>query len=94
MGTADSGGDSLDGLQLGVRPQVVVVALEAMFRVELLTDEPGLVAASRQALMSIDRIDRVDTRPQLDQERASSRTLIYAFVTASKPHVSDLAAQA
>lgn len=63
-------------------------ALEAMFRVELLTDEPGLVAASRHALKSIDRINRAETRTELDQEREASRTRLYDFVTSSKPHVS------
>ncbi|WP_030935430.1 hypothetical protein [Streptomyces sp. NRRL S-646] len=62
-------------------------ALEAMFRVELLTEEPGPVEAGRQALESIDRINRAGTRAELDQERTTSRTLLYAFVTSSKPHV-------
>ncbi|MFF8632475.1 hypothetical protein [Streptomyces werraensis] len=62
-------------------------ALEAMFRAELITTDPRLEEMGRQALAAIDRMNRAGTRDQLDQERATSRTLIYEFVSASKPHM-------
>jgi len=64
-------------------------ALEAMFQVELITTDPRLVEAGSQALNAIDRMNRSDTRDQLDQERTASRSLLYGFVSASKPHVAD-----
>ncbi|GAA2656745.1 hypothetical protein GCM10010400_12330 [Streptomyces aculeolatus] len=61
-------------------------ALEAMFRVQLLTEASDVVEAARRAVRAIDQIDRAETRTELDQERVTSRTLVYNFISTAKPH--------
>lgn len=63
------------------------LALEAYFRVQLLTDAPEVVEAARQALRAIDRIDQDGSRERLDQDRLASRSLIYEFVNTAKTQV-------
>ncbi|MFJ9033930.1 hypothetical protein ACIRQP_36715 [Streptomyces sp. NPDC102274] len=66
------------------------VAMEAMFRAELLTNSPALHAVGRQALKAVDRIPSAESRSELDQVRDVSRTLIYDFMAASRPYVPGL----
>ncbi|MFD3477404.1 hypothetical protein [Streptomyces sp. NPDC058695] len=66
------------------------VAMEAMFRAELLTNSTALDALGRQALKAVDRIPSAETRGELDQERDASRSLIYEFVAASRRHIPGL----
>ncbi|MBO1333196.1 hypothetical protein [Streptomyces sp. VRA16 Mangrove soil] len=62
-------------------------AIEAMFRVELLTDAPGLIAKARGAFAAVDDLSRTDDRNELAAARAASRNLLYEFIAASRPHV-------
>ncbi|MET8471020.1 hypothetical protein ABZY90_07110 [Streptomyces sp. NPDC006422] len=63
------------------------VAMEALFRVELLTDAPALVTLGREALEAVATITTAADREELAGLRERSRTLIHDFVTASRPHV-------
>ncbi|WP_340560655.1 hypothetical protein [Streptomyces sp. GSL17-111] len=61
-------------------------AVEAGFRVQLLTDEPGVRERATAALRSItDLHDMCQTRDELDVHRAASRTAIQDFITAAAP---------
>ncbi|MFB4292945.1 hypothetical protein ACBI99_35260 [Nonomuraea sp. ATR24] len=62
-------------------------ALEALYRMELLTDDESLIAKGWEALQAVDRMNELKTGEELDQQRAVSRTLIAAFIRASKPFV-------
>ncbi|MGW0811580.1 hypothetical protein [Nonomuraea sp. NPDC002799] len=62
-------------------------ALESLFRMELLTDDEQLIAKGWEALSAVDRMDQLDSREQLDEQRATSRALISTFIRASKPFV-------
>ncbi|MFZ3557111.1 MULTISPECIES: hypothetical protein [unclassified Streptomyces] len=62
-------------------------AMEAMFRVELLTEAPALTALAREAMASVDRIPAADDREELRVVRDESRGLIHQFIAASRPHV-------
>lgn len=58
-------------------------AQEAMFRVELLSDDAELVGAARHALSAVARV--YDAVPDnLSEQRTASRTAIYDFIEASK----------
>ncbi|MBA0052694.1 hypothetical protein E0L36_17960 [Streptomyces sp. AJS327] len=63
------------------------VALEAMFRVRLLTEDTGTVDTAQRALRSVDRLYYATDRDELDRGRDASRSLIDEFVTASKSGV-------
>lgn len=63
-------------------------AMEALFRVELLTDAPALTALGREALEAVERIPTAGDRDELAGLRETSRTLIHDFIAASRPHVS------
>ncbi|MHC5263408.1 hypothetical protein ACYSUO_36480 [Streptomyces sp. UC4497] len=62
-------------------------AMEAMFRVELLTEAPSLAGLAQEAMASVDRIPTADDREQLRVVRDESRGLIHQFIAASRPHV-------
>ncbi|MEV0379949.1 hypothetical protein [Nonomuraea sp. NPDC050643] len=64
-------------------------ALEALFRVELLTDDETLIDKGRAALSAIDGMDCTDQSAQMSQARSASRALIYDFIRAAKPFVRD-----
>ncbi|MFJ4435472.1 hypothetical protein [Streptomyces sp. NPDC088923] len=67
------------------------VALEAMFRAELLTASAELAAAGRRALKDTDRMDLARTREELAEPRARSREAVYAYVAAARGVVPDTA---
>ncbi|MFD7293144.1 hypothetical protein ACFV9W_07615 [Streptomyces sp. NPDC059897] len=62
-------------------------AMEAMFRVELLTEAPALTALAREAMASVDRVLTAGDREELRVVRDESRGLIHQFIAASRPHV-------
>ncbi|MGD6751621.1 hypothetical protein [Streptomyces sp. BH105] len=62
-------------------------AMEAMFRVELLTEAPALTTLAREAMASVDRIPAAADREELRVVRDESRGLIHQFIAASRPHV-------
>ncbi|MDT0409451.1 MULTISPECIES: hypothetical protein [Streptomyces] len=63
------------------------VALEAMFRAELLTDSAELAATGRRALKESDRMNLSRTREELEGPRARSREAVYAYVAAAREWV-------
>ncbi|MEV4391089.1 hypothetical protein [Nonomuraea sp. NPDC049607] len=63
-------------------------ALEALYRMELLTDDEQLIAKGWDALGAVDRMNDLESRDELDRQRAASRALITDFIRASKPFVS------
>ncbi|MFE0130624.1 hypothetical protein ACFWY6_03345 [Streptomyces sp. NPDC059037] len=67
------------------------VAMEAMFRAELLTDAPRLAALGRDALKAVEAIPGAETRDELHGVRNTSRTLIYDYIAASRPLIPGLA---
>nr|WP_203606342.1 hypothetical protein [Streptomyces sp. SID11385] len=60
------------------------VALEAMFRAELLTESEELAAAGRRALKDTDRMDLARTREELAEPRTRSREAVYTYVAAAR----------
>ncbi|MEB8342754.1 hypothetical protein [Streptomyces endophyticus] len=66
-------------------------AMEAMFRVELLTESPPLTALAQDAMASVDRITTADDREELRVIRDESRGLMHEFIAASRPHVNTVA---
>ncbi|MEV0321055.1 hypothetical protein ACIBKX_17770 [Streptomyces sp. NPDC050658] len=70
------------------------VAMEAMFRAELLTDAPNLAALGRDALKAVDDMPTAETRNELQGVRETSRTLIYGFIEASRSHIPGLTEEA
>ncbi|MFJ9180500.1 hypothetical protein [Streptomyces sp. NPDC102360] len=62
-------------------------AMEAMFRVELLTASPSLTALAQEAMASVDRIPAAGDREELRVVRDQSRGLMHDFIAASRPHV-------
>ncbi|WP_432159603.1 hypothetical protein [Streptomyces sp. NRRL F-5630] len=63
------------------------IALEAMFRAELLASAPELATAGRQALQEADRMDLARTREELEEPRTRSREAVYAYVEAARDWV-------
>ncbi|MER5182013.1 hypothetical protein ABT009_27265 [Streptomyces sp. NPDC002896] len=68
------------------------VAMEAMFRVELLTDSAELSALVRCALKAADRLHSGRSREELAAAREESRTLVYDFIAAARAFVPGLIA--
>jgi hypothetical protein len=66
------------------------MAMEAMFRAELLTHSEELHALARQALKAVDAIPGARSRAELDPIRDTSRSSIYQFISASRQHVPGL----
>lgn len=58
-------------------------AQEAMFRVELLSDDADLIEAARHALSAVARVYYA-VPDDLDEQRTMSRTAVYDFIEASK----------
>ncbi len=61
------------------------IALEAIFRMDLLTGGGSLTAAARHSLKMVDRLYKAGSERELDLLRATSRDAIDAFVSASRP---------
>ncbi|WP_372347333.1 hypothetical protein [Streptomyces sp. KL116D] len=67
-------------------------AMEALFRVELLTDDAALIAQGREALGAVARIPTATDRDALQTVRHTSRAGIQDFIAASRRHVPGLGA--
>ncbi|NEB76091.1 hypothetical protein G3I40_12800 [Streptomyces sp. SID14478] len=63
-------------------------AQEALFRAELLTDDPALTAAGQHVLVQISEIRHAPSHDEVKQRRNDTHTLIHELITSSKKHVS------
>ncbi|MGJ7878074.1 hypothetical protein [Streptomyces rochei] len=81
--------ESIRGLRREAQ-RLRAVAMEAMFRSELLTHSTQLDTLGRRSLKAIDRITGARSRDELDSVREESRSSIYEFVAASRQHISGL----
>ncbi|MDT0476501.1 hypothetical protein RM863_30675 [Streptomyces sp. DSM 41014] len=68
------------------------LALEAQFRVELLTLSDELSDLARQALRAVDRFPDAHSREDLEPVWEAARSLMHAFIAASRRHVPDVSA--
>ncbi|MER6075008.1 hypothetical protein ABT187_40615 [Streptomyces sp. NPDC001817] len=59
----------------------------ALFQLQLITDEPELVAVAVDAFTAVGKIDRAEDRSDLVARRDATRDLIDAFVGAARRHV-------
>jgi hypothetical protein len=62
-------------------------AQEALFRVEMLTDDPELVERAEAALKRVTKLHKAKDRADLKAQRTATRALIREFVAAAKRHV-------
>ncbi|MEV0935594.1 hypothetical protein ACIBMX_21800 [Streptomyces phaeochromogenes] len=62
-------------------------AQEALFRVQMLTDDEALGQAAGAVLADVTALSRADSRTDLDQRRAKTRDDISQLVKASKRHL-------
>jgi hypothetical protein len=61
-------------------------AQEAMFRAQMLTDDPALIALAERVMESVTELHHVTTRDQLDVHRDTSRQHIRDFIATATPH--------
>ncbi|MFI0784795.1 hypothetical protein ACH4Q6_04230 [Streptomyces lydicus] len=62
-------------------------AQEAMFRAQMLTDEPGLLDRTEQVMAAVTELHRVADREALDGVRATTRQGIRDFIAATARQV-------
>ena len=62
-------------------------AQEALFRVQMLTDDEALGQAAEAVLADVTALSRTDSRTDLDQRRVKTRDDISRLVIASKRHL-------
>ncbi|MEU0201866.1 MULTISPECIES: hypothetical protein [unclassified Streptomyces] len=62
-------------------------AQEALFRVQMLTDDDALSEAAEAALVDVTALPKTDSRTELDQRRVKTRDDISRLVRASKRHL-------
>lgn len=62
-------------------------AQEALFRVQMLTDDEALAQTSESVLTEITALSKSDTRTDLDQRRVSTRDNVSRLVKTSKHHL-------
>ncbi|MFC8393575.1 MULTISPECIES: hypothetical protein [unclassified Streptomyces] len=62
-------------------------AQEALFRVQMLTDDDALSEAAEAALADVTALPKTDSRTELDQRRVKTRDDISRLVRASKRHL-------
>ncbi|MGR4850420.1 hypothetical protein [Streptomyces sp. LARHCF252] len=62
-------------------------AQEALFRVQMLTDDEVLSEAAEAALADVAALPKTDSRTELDQRRVKTRDDISRLVRASKRHL-------
>lgn len=62
-------------------------AQEALFRVQMLTDDEALSEAAEAALADVTALPKTDSRTELDQRRVKTRDGINRLVRASKRHL-------
>ncbi|WP_330286377.1 hypothetical protein [Streptomyces sp. NBC_00576] len=62
-------------------------AQEAMFRVQMLTDDETLAQTAEAVLTDITALSKSDTRTDLDQRRVTTRDDVSRLVKASKHHL-------
>lgn len=62
-------------------------AQEALFRVQMLTDDDALSEAAEAVLADVSALPKTDSRTELDQRRVKTRDDISQLVRASKRHL-------
>ena len=62
-------------------------AQEALFRVQMLTDDDALSEAAEAVLADVTALSKTDSRTELDQRRVKTRDDISRLVRASKLHL-------
>ncbi|MFJ3944443.1 hypothetical protein [Streptomyces griseoaurantiacus] len=62
-------------------------AQEALFRVQMLTDDEALSEAAEAVLADVTALPKTDSRTELDQRRVQTRDDISRLVRASKRHL-------
>ncbi|WP_225834198.1 hypothetical protein [Streptomyces sp. NK08204] len=62
-------------------------AQEALFRVQMLTDDDSLSRTAEDVLADITELPKVDTRAELDELRARTRDNISRLVSSAKQHL-------
>jgi type VI protein secretion system component VasF len=62
-------------------------AQEALFRVQMLTDDEALSEAAEAVLEDVTALRKTDSRTELDQRRVKTRDDISRLVRASKRHL-------
>lgn len=62
-------------------------AQEALFRVQMLTDDEALSEAAEAVLADVTALPKTDSRTELDQRRVKTRDGINRLVRASKRHL-------
>ncbi|MFI2509974.1 hypothetical protein [Streptomyces sp. NPDC018972] len=62
-------------------------AQEALFRVQMLTDDEALSEAAEAVLADVTALPKTDSRTELDQRRVKTRDDISRLVRASKRHL-------
>ncbi|MFI7019322.1 hypothetical protein [Streptomyces sp. NPDC050164] len=62
-------------------------AQEALFRVQMLTDDEALSQAAETVLSDVAALPKTDSRTELDQRRVKTRDEISRLVRASKRHL-------
>ncbi|MFF8397534.1 hypothetical protein [Streptomyces sp. NPDC016172] len=62
-------------------------AQEALFRVQMLTDDEALSQAAEAVLADVTALHKTDSRTELDQRRVKTRDDISRLVRASKRHL-------
>ncbi|ATW49642.1 hypothetical protein [Streptomyces peucetius] len=62
-------------------------AQEALFRVQMLTDDEALSQAAEAVLADVTTLPKTDSRTELDQRRVKTRDDISRLVRASKRHL-------
>ena len=62
-------------------------AQEALFRVQMLTDDETLAQTAETVLTDITALSKSDTRTELDQRRVATRDDVSRLVKASKRHL-------
>ncbi|MDT0318088.1 hypothetical protein [Streptomyces millisiae] len=62
-------------------------AQEALFRVQMLTDDETLSRTAEDVLAAVTELPRTDSRPELDTRRRETRDAISALVRAAKRHL-------
>ncbi|MCF4119703.1 hypothetical protein L1785_21085 [Antribacter sp. KLBMP9083] len=79
----DAADPDLDQLQREARRRRDA-ALEALFRVQLLTDAPEVVTAGFEAFDAMDLFARARSREEVEKARDTTRALMHTFVQVAK----------
>ena len=84
----NEGTDAEDEVPLRQRAYELRSATQhALFQLQMITDEPALVAVAKEAFRQIGKVNRAENRDDVVARRDLTRDLIDAFVDSAKSHV-------